>query len=48
MISRLSGQTELLRLFHFPFSILRLSFVIAICRHVQAMTNDKRNMENGK
>jgi hypothetical protein len=32
----------------FSFSILRLSFVIGACRYVQAMTNDKRNLENGK
>jgi hypothetical protein len=34
--------------FHFPFSILHLSFVIAARRAAPAMTNDKCNMENGK
>jgi hypothetical protein len=34
--------------FHFPFSILHLSFVIAARHEVPAMTNDKCNMENGK
>jgi hypothetical protein len=35
-------------IFHFPFSILRLSFVIARPVRLRAMANDKRNMENGK
>src|SRR5215510_12239791 len=34
--------------FHFPFSILHLSFAIARNRTVRAMANDKCNMENGK
>jgi len=44
----LSSQAEILRHFHFPFAILRLSFVIAARRAVPAMTDDKRNMANGK
>jgi hypothetical protein len=37
-----------MRLFHFPYEILRLSFVIAETAPQSAMTNDKSNMENGK
>jgi len=42
------NPAQVLRCFHFPFSILRLSFAIARNRTGQAMTNDKRKMENGK
>jgi hypothetical protein len=48
MISRLSGQTEILRRFHFPFSIIPMSFVIAGTGRRAAITNDIGIMENGK
>jgi hypothetical protein len=48
----MSGEAKILRRFHFPFSILHLSFVIARTRrssgNIPSMTNDKCNMENGK
>jgi len=44
----MSSQAKILRRFHFPFSIFRLSFAIARNRAGQAMANDKCNMENGK
>jgi len=34
--------------FHFPFSILDLSFAIARLVRLRAMANDKSKMENGK
>jgi hypothetical protein len=37
-----------MRLSHFPYEIIRLSFVIAETALQAAMTNDKSNMENGK
>jgi len=44
----MSGQAKILKYFHFPFSILHLSFVIAGIVWGDAMANGKRNMENGK
>jgi hypothetical protein len=44
----MSEQVEILRRFHFPFSILGLSFVIAGTVRRAAMSNEKCNMENGK
>jgi hypothetical protein len=41
----MSGQARILRRFHFPISIFRLSFAIARSRSGQAMTNEKCKME---
>jgi hypothetical protein len=44
----MSGEAKILRYFQFPFTIFRLSFVIAGTAAGRAMTNEKCNTANGK